>query len=262
MSGAMREDSQRRLDQLLSAYKNGIFNEAELATQFGYLAETADIGDLLNRTPSELHDGIKAGIAAGNRQAADDERLLPEDSPFDQTDEPFGSYYRNVANILLAGQQFKRYSLASVVCLPSFEVEWAIVLFGSRDDEYCLSLTVADAKIWSSQAPSSVTANRRETLFPFDLAKKVCEVWQWMLRRVRHSECGSVGLDGVNYHFASYGRFGQMAGKVWSPDPDTLPGRLVRLSHLLYRYVELGTSDSTDLLSEISQMIDSFKRRE
>jgi hypothetical protein len=51
-----------------------------------------------------------------------------------------------------------------------------------------------------------------------------------------------------------------MSGKVWSPDPHTAPGHLVTLSHLLYQFVELGGADKPELLDEIDQTMEFFKR--
>jgi hypothetical protein len=67
-------------------------------------------------------------------------------------------------------------------------------------------------------------------------------------------------MDGETYHFAcGANNVGWMAGKTWSPDPDTAPGRLVALCHLLYDYVELGEIQS-DLLQKFHDAAEWFGR--
>jgi hypothetical protein len=249
-------NAERRLSQLLAARQKGVFSDSEMVNQFGYLAAVADIKELLDRVPPDLVDVLKQGIAGNNRQEADDECLHPEGSPFDY----FPSYYQKAATVLFGDRQLGGKRVLSVVCLPSFKVEWALVLLRSAMDEFTLSLSVAEKQIWSSDAEVPVAAKRIEAALSPEIALGVCDVWRMMLRRSRHPESRRLGMDGVNYHFATYGRgIGSMAAKTWSPNPETAPGKLVSLSHLLHQYV-VGAADRVALANEVDQAIESLKR--
>jgi hypothetical protein len=248
-----------RLNRLLAMRDKGVFTDEEFAARLGDLLTTDNIGTLLERCPPDLIGVVKKAIALDNRRAADNECLQPEASPLDWLD-IFDRYYRNVAELLLEPGKPRRQGLISVVCLPSFEVEWALRLIGSEEKGYSLALSVAEAQIWPSRGTSPIAVKRRESPLAADLAVAVCEAWRKMLLRVRHPERGTGHLDGVTYHFACHGPgFNWMAGKTWSPEPQTAPGKLVALGHLLYQYVERDEPERSVLANEIRQAADWFR---
>jgi hypothetical protein len=256
----MRANSQRRLEQLIAAHGRGLFNDDELVNQFAYLLESEQVDELLASVPSTLAAAIKAAIALGNSSAADDEHLEPEDSPFDRCDQQTAAYYEAIAGHLLKGHEHQRYTLLSVVCLPSFEPEWALLLLKSRFSDHFLALNAATDKLWSNPT-STIAVERLQAPIPSDLAATVCGAWESMLRRTRHHEKTRLGLDGVNYHFATYApELTSMAGKVWSPNDETSPGKLVELSHLLYKLVKHGEDERSAMLEEVHQAASFFRR--
>src|SRR5205085_11822255 len=89
-----------RFEQLLAAHKTGVLTEDEVAAQLGYLVTAENVQTLLQQLPVELHEAVKQGIALDNRRAADEECLLPEDSPLDALAD-FSDYYRKAADALL-----------------------------------------------------------------------------------------------------------------------------------------------------------------
>lgn len=245
-----------RLDRLLAAREIGIFTNDEFATRLGSLLTSENLGAVLARLPPDIVVAVKEGIAQDDRRAADVESLCPETSPFDCVD-VFGNYYRNVASALLEPGKHNRRGLLSVVCLPSFEVEWAIRLLGSEKEGFSITRSVAETMIWSRQGLTPVAVMQVESPLPAELAASVCEAWRNMLRLVRYPQSSAAGLDGVTYHFACFEPgMGWMAGTTWSPEDRTAPGRLVALSQLLFQYVEQGAKERSRLAVEIRQAAD------
>lgn len=252
----------RRLDRLLALHTEGFSTEEEFGEFLGDLITAENLGAVLKRVPSDLLGVVRRGIKLDNQWAADNECLRPGGSPFDPMH--FWEYYRDVAAALLEPDVLARRGLMSVVCLPSFQVEWAIRLLGSEKKGCTLALSVAETQIWSqicsSQAKVPVAVRRLEAPLPAELAAVLCEVWRKMLLRVRHPTGGGIGLDGVTYHFACHGPGTQiMAGKTWSPRGQTAPGKLVALSRLLYRYVEETDTGRCELAESIRQATAWFK---
>jgi hypothetical protein len=249
----------RRVDRLLAAYAKGVFTEDELAENLGLLVTADNLSALADRLSPELLVALKRGIDHDNRRVADNECLHPPASPFDWVTVS-GEYYRNIAAALLEPDAPKRRGLLSVVCLPSFEAEWALRLLGADNKGYALALSVAEKQIWSSRTTAPVAVKQMEVPLTAELGALLCEVWRKMLLRVRHSQSVGIGLDGVTYHFACHGPgVGLMAGETWSPDSQTAPGKLVALSHLLYRYVEETDAGRSGLIGEIQQAVDWFR---
>jgi hypothetical protein len=253
----------RRLGRLVASHKTGLFTDEEFAIQLGGLGSfvtTENINTLLSQLPVELHGTVKRGISLDNQQAADDECLRPEDSPLDPLCN-FGEYYRKVTETLLESDESERRSILSVICLPSFQVEWAVRLLGSERSGYLLSLSVAETQIWCHSATTPVAVNCLEVPLSRELAALMGVVWRKMLLCVRHPQSCRLGKDGVTYHFACHDLgVGFMAGKTWSPNRQTAPGRLVAFSHLLYRYVEQDEAERTRLADEIQQAAEWFRR--
>jgi hypothetical protein len=158
----LSREIERRLDRLLAVRDKGVFTDEEFAARLGDLLTTDNIGTMLDRLPPDLIGVVKKAVALDNRRAADNECLQPEASPLDWLD-VFARYYRNVAGLLLEPDKPRREDLISVVCLPSFQVEWALRLLGSERKGHSLALSVAEAQIWSYRGTSPIAVKRSES---------------------------------------------------------------------------------------------------
>lgn len=95
-----------------------------------------------------------------------------------------------------------------------------------------------------------------------ELARDIDAVWLAMLSDVRYPEKPTLGEDGTTYHFSTagfatfYGHY--YAGQVWSPSPDTNPGRLVEISDLMIDFCKLGKAET---LAELVAKTADLKKR-
>jgi hypothetical protein len=187
------------------------------------------------------------------------EHLLPEESPFFAIP-GIAQHHQNVSTILLRSQERNPTAVASVVCLPSFSPQWALRLIGTDKDGFQLLLNEAASPIWYSADPASVGVEDRMVAIDQELSGAIREVWRRMLSRVQHSKHARAGLDGVKYHFSfmSLAR-GPMAGKIWSPEEETAPGRLVSLSHVLCDFVRASPTERESVLVKVRELIGWFE---
>src|SRR5262245_56650460 len=135
---------EERVRQLIAHFEEGIFTEKELGLQLALLATQDDISgsDILENTPPSAIEFVNEGLRFAAQMEEDDEYLWPEASPFAE-----GSidsyYYSRVTQVLLESSNERPRPTATVVCLPSFEPEWAIRIRGSAIIGYSDELTEA-----------------------------------------------------------------------------------------------------------------------
>ena len=93
-----------------------------------------------------------------------------------------------------------------------------------------------------------------------DFCRRVRDVWATTLLRTRYPDPDSVrvGADGVSFHFSTWQRGrGILSGKTWSPEGQTIPGKLVALSMSLRSYSRSGIGDDLEALDEALTEIES-----
>lgn len=185
------------------------------------------------------------------------EHLLPEESPFFAAP-AIAQYYTSISTTLLGSEN--RPGVASVVCLPSFQPEWALRLVNFGKSGFRLLLNEAASSIWYCPDRASVAVEVREASVDSELSDAIRAVWNKMLSLTRHRKHGGVGLDGINYHFTFMSEArGWLAGKIWSPEEGTSPGKLVSLSHALRSFVRASASEQEGVLMEIRDRIAWFE---
>ena len=249
-------NERKQVERLIEFESHGIANFEYVAPLLGEIITPDNYAAISEFVPTTWKDRLAECVAARAQQLTDSECLEPEDSPFESA-ETHGQYYRDVSERLFTSPAASstHYRL-SVVCLPSFDVEWAVRLLWPKRDDPSLVLTVAAYKIWREESDTALNASVLLHRAPItaELAEQIGRIWDHMLRRTRFPQNGGLGLDGVTYHFANR----WMAGKKWSPQPDTAPGRLVELSHRLRDYCEADADRRPALLGQVQQMTREF----
>jgi len=201
--------------------------------------------------------------------------LEPEDSPF--APGPIGIKYYEVfvARNLLKPIEFearsvacgeRRKEIASLVCLPSFDPEWALWVVGERETAFSVLLTEAEHSIWLSlhgpEVLAVVPVTKRQRELATDLGGAICDIWRTVLSQTRypHGE-PTLGVDGTNYHFAYRRVRLSMTGKVWSPQGMTVPARLAALGRVLKDYVQDSAQSDLSIVQKIEEHIDWFRTK-
>ncbi len=178
------------------------------------------------------------------------DHLLPEDSPFHHW-EIQGGYKLSVARRLLREIE-RRPVIATVVCLPSFEPEWAIRIHGSDKLGFAATLTKAQKQIYSAGQDAEVDVSQDDVILSSNLADELLEIWARMLRDAKYRASASAGLDGVSYHFLCYkNTHGHLCGRTCSPDPETTAGHFASLAHCLHDFVMVDSSNRPRVESQL-----------
>jgi hypothetical protein len=245
----------RQLKQLLAFYEKGVFVEQEFSLRLASLVSQENAVDMLDALPPEALPRLKEAVVAAAQDAVDADCLCPEESVL-QENTVIATYYLRVAEVLLERSAARPRPGLTVVCLPSFEVEWALRVRGSAKIGFTAILTEAEEKIWCHVAPRSIQVRAKQKALDAGLGEALCEVWKQVLLRTRHPRRGRQGLDGVSYHFAcSELGVGSLAGRTWSPESATVPGRLVAISHALREYLEASEAETEQVRGKLDSCI-------
>jgi hypothetical protein len=210
---------------------------------------------MLNVVPPQYIPWLKEAVVAATQDAVDADCLFPERSIFEE-DTVRATYHLRLAEILLRRPKEDPRSNVTVVCLPSFEVEWAIRIRGSTQIGFTAILTEADEKIFCHRDSCSIQVRTKHKVIDSPLAERLSDVWKKVLQRTRHPKRGRLGRDGVSYHFAYSGPdVGSLAGRTRSPETTTMPGRLVAITHALRTYLEASEKETDQAHGELDRCI-------
>lgn len=140
-----------------------------------------------------------------------------------------------------------------MVTLPSFQVE-SMVLLRPKGDAFEVVSAKCSEQIWSSQNRNAIKVQQSERSISKKAADLISSVFSTATSRVRYVTKSGLGLDGVSYHFSTFEiGVGLRAGKVWSPDPASACGQLVKLGEDLDRYVR-GEVSEEDIVEEAKSL--------
>jgi hypothetical protein len=189
----------------------------------------------------------------------DYDHLLPEDSPFCSWHQSgHDDYLLAVARTLL--KEGEGQTVASVVCLPPFDPEWALLVQQSAASQFSAILTEAGSMIWRNPDRHNVRVQTQQYTFDPSIGSEVCAVWHTMLRGVKYPHSVSLVLDGSSYHFTFDQKQGDsLAGYTCSPQRDTAPGKLTALSEMIRRMVRADESQRGGITREIADCLSWFK---
>src|SRR5882724_12056697 len=170
-SNMSKPDVSREIAMLLAQHAKGIRGTEEVLLCLSGCATTANLAEVEKLIPSEFIEPLREVLS-------DKQCLEPESSPFNIQ----ASYCAKVASVLLPTVTKE---LFSVICLPSFEVEWALRLDRIGKSDFSLTLTVAQEPIFGSQGGSAGKTIDYEARLSSELAQKGLRVWEFMIKRAK-----------------------------------------------------------------------------
>ena len=129
-----------------------------------------------------------------------------------------------------------------------------------------LAAEIEELEDYLPDSPNDVSVDRCERPIPEVLGEKLYVLWGEMLFRTRYPDRRPVsperdgifnaGLDGTTYHFSFEYHYERLAGKVWSPDKDSITGQMVAITNLLRAACRAGKNEK--ILAETEQRIDEL----
>jgi hypothetical protein len=172
-------------------------------------------------------------------------------------------YTQKIRDVLL--KDAGTYYLARMVCLPSFDPEWTVtVIREDKDDDcerrYFVEFVGAKKNLFAQKNPGGIEVKKSRVPLDRDTAEDLNKIWRHMLHATRYPKEPRIGADGATYHFSRFvalydqGQADPLAGfengMVWTPEPRSMTGRLVRIGEELKKYA-LANADDRDVIRTV-----------
>ncbi len=219
------------------------------------------------------------------------EHLEPEYSQFARAGLPPSATslrpYHEIVISVLDGA-FEPDVTARLIAMPSYTPEYALGIRGA-EGSYKIFHLASQAQLWSyenlktlreiagaggfpgqdenlanaiaeyeSQLPDDyhdVETDYCEIDIPANMARDILEIWENILLETRYGDQEPVGPDGIDYHFSMRENGVVMAGKVWSPEPQSKTGALVSITETMKNLCLTGDQN---LLAQLEPQIDAM----
>ena len=167
-------------------------------------------------------------------------------------------YYNNVFSLLNFGISHKPY--AYYAALPSFSPEYALSV-ESREGKYFLLSNTLSQNSWQVER-NSIKVKTSSTEIGKTLYTLLGELLSLTTGQIQDMDGSTSGLDGITYYFTTTNNKGEiMTGKKWSPDRNTLMGRLVAIFESAYSLsLKKGLSEE-DIINNARRLIKSLEDR-
>jgi len=187
---------------------------------------------------------------------------------FKQYEGVLKEYYDNVFPLLYRGFSEKPY--ARYTSMPSFSAEYAFSV-EKIGEKYYIIFNKLSANFWyagydkkgnmDNKRRNSVKLNTIKTEINNDLYLKIGELFELLASQTKVYEKEWFGCDGVTYYFTTTDKNGEIQiGETWSPNKDTLLGRLVKICDKLCSIGNEKDISQSKILEEIDKLINELKQ--
>ncbi len=188
--------------------------------------------------------------------------LTPVESVF-SANPTIAEYELCVAKALRLSYDLDLAICVSAFCLPSFQPEWAVFLV--RLDKDCYEVHSSDfaEPMWGNKDPSTIQARKRKRYIDSRFGTRIETMFQNQLATVQYHDNDRHGADGVTFTFsASHPSKGIVAGTTWSPEPESVPGKMVELAVAMCTYVLIPEDKSDEFLNKMNAVFAWFEANE
>ncbi|HBH05147.1 MAG TPA: hypothetical protein DDX92_00910 [Flavobacteriales bacterium] len=172
---------------------------------------------------------------------------------FSQYEGVMKDYYDNVFLLLYRGYSEK--PIARYTSMPSFSSEYSFSIETINGKEYVVSNRLSE-RYWNTKNRNRVELISNKTELQSSLYLRIVDLFELLEEQTKKPESDMIGLDGTTYYFASTDRNGQIKiGKTWSPDDDSLLGKLVEICDNIYSLGNGNNISQTEILKDIDKLV-------
>lgn len=176
----------------------------------------------------------------------------------EQYDGDLRVYYDNVFALLSKGYSEK--PIARYTSMPSFSNEYSFSIEVINGKNYVVSNRLSES-YWYAKSRKKVRLISSRAELKNDLYLKIVDLFKVIQEQTRKAENDFSGLDGVTYYFATTDKNEQIRiGVAWSPDENSLLGRLIKVCDNIYLLGSGKTISQTDTLGDIDKLLNELKQ--
>ncbi len=177
---------------------------------------------------------------------------------FEQYEGVLKEYYDNVFTLLYKG--YSEQPIARYTSMPSFSNEYSFSIETLEGKNYVVSNRLSES-YWYAKNRKKVKLISSKTEPTNDLYLKIVDLFKLLQEQTKKPENDLMGLDGVTYYFATTDKNGQIKiGETWSPNDNSLLGRLVIICDNIYSLGNGNNLSQTDILKDIDKLLNDLKQ--
>ena len=181
---------------------------------------------------------------------------------FKQYEGVLKDYYDNVFPLLYKGYSEK--PIARYTSMPSFSYEYSFSIETIEGKNYVVSNRMSE-NYWYAKNRKKVELVSNKTELVNELYLKIVDLFKLLEEQTKEPERDlnkiSVNVDGVTYYFATTNKNGQVKiGETWSPNDNSLLGRLVKICDNIYSLGNGGNISQTETLKDIDKLLNDLKQ--
>ncbi|MBF4471333.1 hypothetical protein [Flavobacterium sp. HJJ] len=168
------------------------------------------------------------------------------------------NYYRNLNTLCYEGMS--GYPYARFIAIPSFSKEYVFSIEKNNKEYFVISITLTES-YWRAKKKDSVKFESKKNKIDENIYTKIGCLFQLLARQTKSYSDEYHGLDGESYYFLITDNNGEIKiGKTWSPDDNSLMGRLIKISNDLYSFGNGNKVSIAEINNEIDKLIIDFEK--
>ena len=176
---------------------------------------------------------------------------------FKQYEGVLREYYDHIFPLLYQGFADKPY--AQYTSMPSFSDEYAFSIERIGNKNYVISNCLSE-NYWYAEKRDKVKLETKKTEIGDSLYIKIGKLFQLLTEQIKKPDQDLMGLDGVTYYFSCVEKNGEIkTGETWSPNDNSLLGRLIKICDKLYSLGNGKNISQSELEIEIEKTIIDMK---
>ena len=177
---------------------------------------------------------------------------------FKQYEGVLKEYYDNVFPLLYKGYSEK--PIARYTSMPSFSNEYSFSVETIEGKNYVVCNRLSES-YWYSKNKKKVKLISNKTELTNYLYLKIIDLFKLLEEQTKKSEDDLMGLDGVTYYFATTDKNGEIKiGETWSPNDNSLLGRLVKICDNISSLGNGNNLSQTDIIKDIDKLLNDLKQ--
>lgn len=177
---------------------------------------------------------------------------------FEQYEGALREYYDNVFPLLYKG--YSEQPIARYTSMPSFSNEYSFSIESLEGQTYVVSNRLSES-YWYAKNRKKVKLISSKTELTNDLFLKIVDLFKLLEAQTKKPENDLMGLDGVTYYFATTDKNGQIKiGETWSPNDNSLLGRIVKICDNIYLLGNGNNLSQADILKDIDKLLNDLKQ--
>jgi hypothetical protein len=160
---------------------------------------------------------------------------------------------------------YKGYSekpIAIYTSMPSFSNEYSFSIETIEGKNYVVSNRMSES-YWYAKNRKKVEIVSNKTELVNELYLKIVDLFKLLEEQTKKPErdLNLMRADGVTYYFATTNKNGQVKiGETWSPDDNSLLGRLVKICDNIYSLGNGENISQTETLKDIDKLLNDLKQ--